>query len=202
MSTNSPDDLCTLSATVIVAASCPSSLAGGADRPVLARVERSTLRQRDRHPHARSSPDNGRAAERPSCAASARKLHGVFRSRLTETKGIRTTFGSQDLPFGSRPDIAVLFERTCASVWGVDRQDNTPQLAARGSPTTWFARLATPGTSQSIGGPPARASAAVPPAWPRSRGIDFAGSIRIPASSVALVGSNPRKGRVRSTPTP
>jgi len=77
---------------------------------VLARVERSTRRQRDRHHHPRSSPDNGRAAERQSCAASARKLHGVFRSRLTETKGIRTTFGYQDLR-GSRPDIAVLVER-------------------------------------------------------------------------------------------
>ena len=198
------DDLCTLSATEMVAAVrakevSPVELTGA----VLERIERlNPVVNAVVTVAAEQARTTARAAEQAVMRGDALgKVHGVpFTIKdLTETKGIRTTFGSKIFADHVPDEDAVLVERLRDAGGVLAGKTNTPQLGCKGvTDNLVFGTTLNPwDLSRTPGGSSGGAAAAVACGMgPLAEGTDFAGSIRIPASFCGLVGLKPSEGRV------
>jgi Asp-tRNA(Asn)/Glu-tRNA(Gln) amidotransferase A subunit family amidase len=135
------------------------------------------------------------------------RLHGVpyTLKDMTETKGIRTTFGSKLFEHNIPNEDAVVAARLRDAGGILLGKTNTPDSGCKGlcenrvfgATRNPWARDRTPGGSS--GGAAAAVAAGI---GPLAEGGDFAGSIRIPAAFCGVVGLKPSEGRIPSYPNP
>jgi amidase len=147
-----------------------------------------------------------RAAELDEEAAHGRfagPLHGlpVAHKDITETKGIRTTFGSPVFRDHIPVRNEIIVERLQQAGAITIGKTNTPEFGA-GSQTfnTIFGATRNPwDLSKTSGGSSGGAAAALSPGMlPMADGSDVGGSLRNPASFCSVVGFRPSPGRVPS----
>ena len=122
---------------------------------------------------------------------------------VTETAGIRTTFGSKLLADNVPQKDAAIVRRLKAAGAIVIGKTNTPEFAAGANTTNaLFGATVNPwDTTRSVGGSTGGGAAALAARMvPLAEGTDFGGSLRIPASFCGLVGLRPTAGLVASDP--
>ncbi|MBB4208331.1 amidase [Rhodobaca bogoriensis DSM 18756] len=122
---------------------------------------------------------------------------------VTETAGIRTTFGSRLLADNIPAKDAAIVRRLKAAGAIVLGKTNTPEFAAgANTKNALFGATVNPwDTTRSVGGSTGGGAAALAAHMiPLAEGTDFGGSLRIPASFCGLVGLRPTAGLVASDP--
>lgn len=122
---------------------------------------------------------------------------------VTETAGIRTTFGSKLLEGNVPTKDAAIVRRLKAAGAIVVGKTNTPEFAAGGNTkNALFGATVNPwDTTRTVGGSTGGGAAALAAHMvPLAEGTDFGGSLRIPASFCGLVGLRPTAGLVASDP--
>lgn len=122
---------------------------------------------------------------------------------VTETAGIRTTFGSKLLADNIPAKDAAVVRKLKASGAIIVGKTNTPEFAAGAHTTnTLFGATVNPwDTTRTVGGSTGGGAAALASHMvPLAEGTDFGGSLRIPASFCGLVGLRPTAGLVASDP--
>ena len=135
------------------------------------------------------------------------KLHGlpVIIKDVTETAGLRTTYGSPIYAEHIPEEDALVVERLKAAGAIVIGKSNTPEMALGGhtdnplfghTRNPWNPEL-SPGGSTGGG-----AAALVTGMAALAEGTDLGGSLRIPAAFCGLVGLRPTPGLVPTWPTP
>jgi amidase len=122
---------------------------------------------------------------------------------VTETAGLRTTFGSE-LFADHVPDTdAAIVRRLRAADAIILGKTNTPEFAAGANTRNeLFGATVNPwDTSRTVGGSTGGGAAALAACMvPLAEGTDFGGSLRIPASFCGLVGLRPTAGVVAASP--
>ncbi len=128
-------------------------------------------------------------------------LHGVpvTIKDLTETKGLRTTYGSSFFADYIPTEDAILVERLRAAGCPVLGKTNTPEFGGRfdtenavfGATRNPWHRAHSPGGSS--GGAAAQVAAGM---GPLAQGNDGGGSIRVPAACCGVFGLKPQYGRI------
>ncbi|MCC5958580.1 MAG: amidase [Rhodobacteraceae bacterium] len=122
---------------------------------------------------------------------------------VTETAGIRTTFGSKLLADNVPRKDAAVVRRLKAAGAIVMGKTNTPEFAAGANTTNaLFGATRNPwDMTRTVGGSTGGGAAALAAHMvPLAEGTDFGGSLRIPASFCGLVGLRPTAGLVASDP--
>lgn len=122
---------------------------------------------------------------------------------VTETAGIRTTFGSKLLADNVPQKDAAVVRRLKAAGAIVIGKTNTPEFAAGANTTNaLFGATVNPwDITRTVGGSTGGGAAALASHMvPLAEGTDFGGSLRIPASFCGLVGLRPTAGLVSSDP--
>jgi len=133
-------------------------------------------------------------------------LHGVpisFKD-LTDTAGIRTTYGSRAFEHHVPKEDAVVVERARRAGALVIGKTNTPEFGCKGvTDNRVFGVTRNPWNLERIpGGSSGGAAAALAAGLgPLAEGSDLAGSIRVPAACCGVVGLKPSLGRVARYPT-
>ena len=122
---------------------------------------------------------------------------------VTETAGIRTTFGSKLLAGNFPVKDAAIVRRLKAAGAIVVGKTNTPEFAAgANTKNELFGATVNPwDITRTVGGSTGGGAAALASHMiPLAEGTDFGGSLRIPASFCGLVGLRPTAGLVASDP--
>jgi Asp-tRNA(Asn)/Glu-tRNA(Gln) amidotransferase A subunit family amidase len=132
-------------------------------------------------------------------------LHGVpisFKD-LTETAGIRTTYGSRAFEHNVPKEDAIVVERARRAGAVLIGKTNTPEFGCKGvTDNRIFGATRNPWNLERVaGGSSGGAAAAVAAGLgPLAEGSDLAGSIRVPAACCGVVGFKPSLGRVAHYP--
>jgi amidase len=122
---------------------------------------------------------------------------------VTETAGLRTTFGSRLLANNIPAKDAAVVRKLRSAGAIVLGKTNTPEFAAGANTTNdLFGATVNPfDTTRTVGGSTGGGAAALASHMvPLAEGTDFGGSLRIPASFCGLVGLRPTAGLVPSDP--
>ena len=133
-------------------------------------------------------------------------LHGVpisFKD-LTDTAGIRTTYGSRAFEHHVPKEDAVVVERARRAGAVLIGKTNTPEFGCKGvTDNRVFGVTRNPWNLERVpGGSSGGAAAALAAGLgPLAEGSDLAGSIRVPAACCGVVGLKPSLGRVARYPT-
>ncbi|MEX2146310.1 MAG: amidase [Candidatus Rokuibacteriota bacterium] len=133
-------------------------------------------------------------------------LHGVpisFKD-LTDTAGIRTTYGSRAFEHHVPKEDAVVVERARRAGAVLIGKTNTPEFGCKGvTDNRVFGATRNPWHLERVPGGSSGGAAAGLAAGlgPLAEGSDLAGSIRVPAACCGVVGLKPSLGRVARYPT-
>jgi amidase len=122
---------------------------------------------------------------------------------VTETAGIRTTFGSSIHAFNVPAQDALVVRQLKRSGAIVIGKSNTPEFAAgANTKNELFGATVNPwDTSRTVGGSTGGGAAALADFMvPLAEGTDFGGSLRVPASFCGVVGLRPTAGITASHP--
>ncbi|SDW94917.1 amidase [Roseicitreum antarcticum] len=122
---------------------------------------------------------------------------------VTETQGLRTTFGSRLLADNVPDHDAAIVQRLRGAGAIVIGKTNTPEFAAGANTRNeLFGATVNPwDTTRTVGGSTGGGAAALAAHMvPLAEGTDFGGSLRTPASFCGLVGLRPTAGLIASAP--